>query len=81
MEKNKNLFWIVCLITVVGSILWSVTSMLREPNPVFAVFLTVNIAVFIVDVVCFIIDKRKYNNSIVSSKTIKNNEDSDAIES
>ena len=59
MGENKNFFWIVCIITAIGAIYWSAISMLRQPKPIFTVFLIVNIVVFIVDVVCFIIDKKK----------------------
>ena len=43
MEKNNNFFWIVCFVTVIGAIYWSVISMLQQPKTLFVVFLILNI--------------------------------------
>lgn len=59
MGENKNFFWIVCIITAIGAIYWSAISMLQQSDPIFTVFLTVNIVVLAVDVICFMIDKKK----------------------
>ena len=59
MGENKNFFWIVCIITAICAIYWSAISMLQQSKPIFTVFLIVNIVMLIVDVVCFIIDKKK----------------------
>ena len=59
MGENKKFFWIVCIITAVGAIYWSAISMLQQSKTIFTVFLIVNIVVLIVDIICFIIDKKK----------------------
>ena len=59
MGENKNFFWVVCIITAIGSIYWSAISMLQQFKTIFTVFLIVNIVVLIVDIICFIIDKKK----------------------
>ena len=59
MSDNKNFFWIVCILTAIGSIYWSVMSLLQNSKPIFMAFLIINIVVLIVDIVCFIVDKKK----------------------
>ena len=59
MGENKNFFWIVCIVTVLGAIYWSAVSMLQQSKTIFTVFLIVNIVVLIVDLICFIIDKKQ----------------------
>lgn len=59
MGENKNFFWIVCIITAIGAIYWSAISMLQQSNTIFTIFLIVNIVVLIVDIICFLIDKKK----------------------
>ena len=58
MEKDKNFFWIVSFITVIGGIYWSVVSMLQQPKTLFVVFLILNIVALITNIICFTIDKR-----------------------
>ena len=58
MEKDKNFFWIVSFITVIGGIYWSVVSMLQQPKTLFVVFLILNIVALITNIICFAIDKR-----------------------
>jgi len=59
MEQNKKFFWIICFVTVIGAIFWSAMFTLRQPKPIFTVFLIVNIVSLAVNTVCFIIDKKK----------------------
>ena len=59
MRDNRNFFWIVCILTAIGSIYWSVMSLLQNSKPIFMAFLIINIVVLIVDIVCFIVDKKK----------------------
>ena len=58
MEKNNNFFWIVCFVTVIGAIYWSVISMLQQPKTLFVVFLILNIVALITNIICFTIDKK-----------------------
>ena len=58
MSKNKNFFWIICIVTAVGAIYWSAMSLLQQSRPIFIAFLIVNIAVLIINIVCLIIDKK-----------------------
>ena len=59
MSENKNFFWIVCIITAIGAIYWSVMSMLQNSKPTSIAFLIINIVVLIIDIVCLVIDKKK----------------------
>ncbi len=60
MEKNNNMFfWIVCMITSLGALCWSVTSLLQQPAPLFIAFLVINIICLAANIVCWIIDAKK----------------------
>ena len=61
MGENKNFFWIVCIMTAIVAICWSAMSMLQQSKPVFTVFLVVNILALIINIICFIIDRKKRN--------------------
>ena len=58
-QDNRNFFWIVCIVTVIGAIYWSVISVLQQPRPLFIVFLAINIVSLIVNIVCWVIDSKK----------------------
>ena len=60
MNQNDNkLFWGICLFTALIGIYWSLTSVLKQPSPLFIAFLAVNIVSALTIVVCLIIDIRK----------------------
>ena len=59
MEQNKKLFWIACFATIIGAIYWSVISLLQSRSTIFTVFLILNIAVLIINIICLIIDRKK----------------------
>ena len=60
-QENRKFFWIVCIITVIGAIFWSVISLLQRPGPLFIAFLAINIISLVVDIVCWVIDSKKTN--------------------
>jgi len=59
MEQNKNSFSLICIFTVICALGLSAISMLTQPGPLFAAFLVINAVSLIVNIVCFIIDKKK----------------------
>ncbi|MBE6676689.1 MAG: hypothetical protein E7594_07610 [Ruminococcaceae bacterium] len=59
MQENRSFFWIVCLITSLGAIFWSATSLMQQVTPLFIAFLVINIISLITNVVCWIIDVKK----------------------
>ena len=58
-QKTGAFFWIVCLITSFGAIVWSVTSLLQHISPLFIAFLIINVIALITNAVCWIIDIKK----------------------
>ena len=60
-QDNRKFFWIVCIVTVIGAIYWSVTSMLQQPRPLFIAFLAINIVSLVINLVCWVIDSKKTN--------------------
>ena len=61
-QDNRIFFWIICIITVMGSIYWSVISIMQQPRPLFVAFLAINIVSLIVNIVCWVIDSKKANS-------------------
>ena len=61
-QDNRNFFWIICIVTVIGAIYWSVISVLKQPRPLFIAFLAINIVSLIVNIVCWVIDSKKANS-------------------
>jgi preprotein translocase subunit SecE len=61
-QANRNFFWIICIVTVIGAIYWSVISVLQQPRPLFIAFLAINIVSLIVNIVCWVIDSKKANS-------------------
>ena len=59
MQENRSFFWIVCLITSLGAIFWSVTSLMQQTTPLFVAFLVINVISLITNAVCCIIDVKK----------------------
>ncbi len=59
MKENMTFFWIVCLITSLGAIFWSVTSLMQQTTPLFIAFFIINILSLITNIVCWIIDIKK----------------------
>lgn len=59
MKENRIFFWVVCLITSLGAIFWSVTSLLQQSSPLFVAFLIINVIALIINVVCWIVDIRQ----------------------
>ena len=62
MNQDNKFFWIVCVITAIGAIYWSVMSTLQQPKPLFIAFLVINIVSLIVNIVCWVIDSKKANS-------------------
>ena len=60
-QDNRKFFWIICIVTVIGAIYWSVISVLQQPRPLFIAFLAINIVSLIVNIVCWVIDSKKRN--------------------
>ena len=60
-QGNRNFFWIICIVTVIGAIYWSVISVLQQPRPLFIAFLAINIVSLIVNMVCWVIDTKNTN--------------------
>ena len=58
---NRNFFWIICFVTVIGAIFWSVISVLQQPGPLLITFLAINIVSLVVNIVCWVIDSKKRN--------------------
>ena len=58
-QKSGAFFWIVCLITSLGAIVWSVTSLMQQTTPLFIAFLAINVISLITNAVCWIIDVKK----------------------
>ena len=58
-QKTGAFFWIVCLITSFGAIVWSATSLLQQISPLFIAFLVINVIALITNAVCWIIDIKK----------------------
>ena len=56
MKENMTFFWIVCLITSLGAIFWSATSLMQQPAPLFIAFLVINVISLITNAVCWVID-------------------------
>jgi len=56
MQENRSFFWIVCLITSLGAIFWSATSLMQQVTPLFIAFLVINVIALVTNVVCWIID-------------------------
>ena len=61
-QDNRNFFWIICIVTVIGAIYWSVISVLQQPGPLFIAFFAINIVSLIVNIVCWVIDSKKANS-------------------
>ena len=61
-QDNRNFFWIICIVTVIGAIFWSVISVLQQPRPLFITFLAINIVSLVVNIVCWVIDSKKANS-------------------
>ena len=61
-QDNRNFFWIICIVTVIGAIYWSVISVLQQLRPLFIAFLAINIVSLIVNIVCWVIDSKKANS-------------------
>jgi len=60
MNQNDNkLFWGVCLFAAIIGIYWSLTSVLKQPSPLFIAFLAINLISLAVIAVCLIIDIKK----------------------
>ena len=59
MKENMTFFWIVCIITSLGALFWSVSSLLQQPAPLFIAFLVINIISLITNIVCWIMDTKK----------------------
>lgn len=60
-QDNRKIFWIVCIVTVIGAIYWSLVSVLQQPRPSFITFLAINIVSLVVNIVCWVIDSKKTN--------------------
>ena len=58
-QKTGSFFWIVCLITSLGAIFWSATSLMQQVTPLFIVFLVINVISLITNAVCWIMDVKK----------------------
>lgn len=58
-QKTGAFFWIVCLITSFGAIVWSATSLLQQISPLFIAFLIINVISLITNVICWVIDIKK----------------------
>ena len=58
-QKTGSFFWIVCLITSLGAIFWSATSLMQQVTPLFIAFLVINVISLITNAVCWIIDVKK----------------------
>ena len=58
-QKTGAFFWIVCLITSFGAIVWSATSLLQQISPLFIAFLIINVISLITNVICWVIDAKK----------------------
>lgn len=58
-QNNRIFFWIICIVTVLVALYWSVTSVLQQPRPLFIAFLVINIVSLVVNAVCWIIDSKK----------------------
>ncbi len=58
-QDNRNFFWIICIVTALVGIYWSVISLIQQPRPMFIAFIAINILSLIVNLVCWIIDKKK----------------------
>ena len=58
-QKTGAFFWIVCLITSIGALYWSVTSLMQQVTPLFIAFLVINVISLITNAVCWIIDVKK----------------------
>ena len=58
---NRRFFWIICFVTVIGAIFWSVISALQQPRPLYITFLAINIISLVVNIVCWVIDSKKRN--------------------
>ena len=59
MKENSSFFWIVCIITSLGGIVWSATSLMQQTTPLFVVFLVINVIALITNAVCWILDVKK----------------------
>ena len=58
---NRKFFWIICFVTIIGAIFWSVISVLQQSRPLFITFLAINIVSLVVNIVCWVIDSKKRN--------------------
>lgn len=59
MKENMTFFWIVCVITSLGALFWSATSLLQQISPLFIAFLIINVISLITNVICWVIDIKK----------------------
>ena len=59
MKENMTFFWIVCIITSLGALFWSGSSLLQQPAPLVIAFLVINIISLITNIVCWIMDTKK----------------------
>lgn len=59
MQENRSFFWIICLITSLGAIFWSATSLMQQATPLFIAFLVINVISLITNAFCWIIDVKK----------------------
>ena len=58
-QDDRKFFWIICMVTVIGAVYWSVMSVIQQPSPLFVAFLAINIVSLIVNIICWIIDIKK----------------------
>lgn len=58
-QKNINIFWIACFITVIGSLCRSVVYVMSCRAPLYIAFMAINIISLITLMVCLVIDIRK----------------------
>lgn len=61
-KQNNHFFWIVCFVTVVGAIFWSLTSLLQTPSPLYIAFSVINGVALATNLVCFILDRKNRKN-------------------
>ena len=59
MKENMTFFWIVCVITSLGALFWSATSLLQQISPLYVAFLIINVVALATNVVCWLMDVKK----------------------
>lgn len=59
MNKERKMYWLIFLVTIIVGIYWSLMFVLQQPQPLFIAFLVINIISLITTIICFVFDIKR----------------------